>query len=117
MNNLGIIKEFFSNMRCSQCNNFFERESIKLLRQEGVYLVVKIACEICGKNIGLAMLGLDKESIKKSMSATGDFESLKLEMDDNQPISYDDVIDAHNFIEELGADWDKFLPNKIEEKE
>ncbi len=117
MDNLGIIKEFFSNMRCSQCNNFFEQESIRLLRQEGVYLVVKIACEVCGKNIGLAMLGLDRESLKKSMGTVEEFESIKFDVDSKQPIDYDDVIDAHNFIEEMGSDWDKYLPNKIEEKE
>jgi hypothetical protein len=111
-----IIKEFFSNIRCTQCHNFFEESSINVVRHEHNYTVVRVICSHCGKNIGIAMLGLDKESIKNSMKQINEENLIKeipLELtDSDDPITYDDVIDAHNFFYSLGSDWTKFLPNK-----
>jgi len=110
-----IIKEFFSNIRCTQCHNFFDEESISLVRHDNNYTVVRVTCSKCGKNIGLAMLGLDKDSIKKSMeqlNSPGDIETSIELSDADDPITYDDVIDAHNFFYSLGSDWYKHLPRK-----
>ena len=106
-----VIKEFFTNMRCSQCHNFFDKSDIKVLRQDHNYIVVKVVCSSCGKNIGLAILGMDKESVKKHVETMDDGEDLPFDISDQEPITYDDVIDAHKFFYNLGADWTKFLPD------
>lgn len=111
-----IVRDFFSNIKCSQCQNYFEKESISLVRHEYNYTVVRVTCSICGKNIGMAILGLDKTAIQESVECLEETKtsskktvSKKKPVD---PISYDDVIDAHNFFYSLGDDWIKFLPEK-----
>ena len=29
------------------------------------------------------------------------------------PISYDDVLDAHHFIDKLEKDWNKYIPDEL----
>jgi len=115
MGNFDIIKEFFTNMRCSQCHVFFEKSDIKVLRQDYNYTVVKVVCSSCGKNIGLAILGMDKESLKKQIETTEDEyqneDAIPFDISEEEPINYDDVIDAHKFFYNLGSDWAKFLPD------
>ena len=108
-----IIKEFFSNIRCTQCHDFFDEESINIVRNENNYTVVRVTCSNCGKSIGLALLGLDKDSIKNSMERLSDQNNeTPVEISNNgSPITYDDVIDAHNFFYGLGNDWSKHLPD------
>lgn len=65
-----LIKEFFSNLKCSQCHNYFSKDSVKIMRQESNYTVVKVICPHCNKNIGLALLGLDREGMRKSMNTS-----------------------------------------------
>lgn len=109
-----IIKEFFSNIRCTQCHNFFEEEAISLIRHENNYTVVRVTCSKCGKNIGMALLGIDKESMKNSVKCLNEEDErteIPVEIASNsEPITYDDVIDAHNFFYSLGNDWSKYLP-------
>ena len=38
-----------------------------------------------------------------------DYEPLEVQ-EGPEPISYDDVIDAHRFIKNLDADWQKHIP-------
>lgn len=111
-----IVKDFFSKIKCSQCQNYFEKESITLVRHEYNYTVVRVTCSICNKNIGMAILGLDKNSMHKTIECA---EETKAHSKKNvskkkscDPISYDDVIDAHNFFFSLGEDWTKFLPDQ-----
>lgn len=110
MDNLDLIKEFFSNLRCSQCRAFFDENSIRILRQEMNYTVVRITCPKCEKNIGMALMGFEREAAKVSGEVSDDTMTFEVN-DSNNPIDYDDVIDAHHFFQGLGSDWSKFLPN------
>jgi hypothetical protein len=105
-NNFDTVKLFFSKMKCSNCQNLFKEEDITVLRCEGDYTVVRVYCSHCDKNIGIALLGLDRQCMKKSL------EEASSETIDNQPISYDDVIDAHSFFSSLSDDWLKFIPQE-----
>ena len=110
MQEISIVKEFFSKLRCTQCCESFTSESVSVLRNEDNYTVVRVLCSHCGKNIGMAILGLDRKSMENAM------EPDKLEAspincaDGENPISYDDVIDAHQFFDSLGDDWIKHVP-------
>ena len=106
MDNLDIIKDFFANIRCSQCHSPFEKDSVKIVRQEYNYTVVKVICSKCEKNVGLVIVGLEKEPLKNSAENP---QELPFELN-STPIDYDDVIDAHNFFYGLDSDWTKFLP-------
>lgn len=105
MENRDTIKLFFSKMKCTRCDNFFEDEDIEILRQEGSYTVVRIHCEHCQKSIGVAILGIDKEQMQDAL----EFHQPDMEQGP-PPIDYDDVVAAHEFFSNLGDDWLKFIP-------
>ena len=95
-------------MKCTNCNHFFNKEDITILRDEGDYIVARIYCNHCGKNLGIALLGLDHEMMKKTFESS----DTKNISGIDRPITYDDLIDAHTFFSSLGDDWTKFIPQK-----
>ena len=106
MKNSDVIKLFFSRMKCTNCENTFNDEDIEIMRQEEGYTVVRICCEHCQKNIGVAILGIDKEQMQKSLD-------MHQSEDPNEPppIDYDDVVEARHFFQSPGDDWAKHIPN------
>ena len=96
------IEKLFSNLCCSQCRNSFDENSITIKRQEEGLTVIGLECKHCGKNFGIAFLGLSDIGVKG-------YEPLEV-TEGPEPISYDDVIDAHRFIKNLEKDWSKYLP-------
>lgn len=98
------IEKLFSNLCCSQCRNSFDKDSITIKRQEEGLTVIGLECKHCGKNFGVAFLGMSDIDVKN-------YEPLEV-TEGPEPISYDDVIDAHIFIKKLEKDWNKYLPKK-----
>ena len=96
------IEKLFSNLCCSQCRNVFDEDSITIKRQEEGLSVVQLECKHCGKSFGVAFLGLSNIDVKN-------YEPLEV-VEGPEPITFDDVIDAHRFIKELDGDWGKYLP-------
>ena len=107
--NKELIEQLFSGMCCSECKNDFTQESFRVMRQENDLFVVQVTCRHCGKSFGTAFFGhcsLNKKNLKD-----GD---LTLEIQEGPaPISADDVIDAHNFIQNLEHDWQKYIPEDL----
>lgn len=96
------IEKLFGNLCCSQCKNGFDEESVSVKRNEDGLLVFSLECKHCGKNFGVAFLGFSDIDVKN-------FEPLEV-VEGAEPITYDDVIDAHRFIQDLKGDWNKYLP-------
>lgn len=94
-----LIKEFFRHLRCSNCNNFFTNNCIQPVRSEKNSIIVRINCSHCGKNLGLAILGVDTGEYKNSLN-----------FDEPPPITHEDVARAQKFFSGLGSDWMKYLP-------
>jgi len=111
-NNIELIRKFFENIKCSQCDNFFTRDSVQPIRIEENNVVVKILCSLCGKNMGLAILGIDREEYKNSIKFHSDGETVEGTDLPDDPITYEEVAEAHKFFSSLGSDWMKFLPEK-----
>ena len=97
------LKKLLSGMCCSECRHDFDEDSITIKRQEEGLTVVALECKRCGKSFGVAFLGMSEIDIK-------DYEPLEV-VEGPEPISYDDVIDAHRFIKNLKNDWSKYLPH------
>jgi len=95
------LEKLFSNLCCSQCKNGFDENSIIVKREEDGLSVISLECKHCGKNFGVAFLGFSGIDVKEPLEV----------VEGPEPISYDDVIDAHRFIEKLEKDWTKYLPN------
>lgn len=96
------LERLFDNLCCSQCRNSFDEDSVTIKREEEGLTVVNLTCKHCGKNFGVAFVGFSDIDVK-------DYEPLEVQ-EGPDPISYDDVIDAHRFIKSLDADWNKYLP-------
>lgn len=98
------IKTLFKNLCCSVCKSDFDEDSIQIKREEEGLSVVNLVCPKCGKNFGMAFLGFSNIEVKNE-------EDLALEVQEGpEPISYDDVIDAHRFIKNLDEHWAEHLP-------
>lgn len=98
------LKVLFNNLCCSVCRSGFDEDSITIKRQENGLLVVNLMCANCGKNFGVAFVGLSDIEVK-------DERLIPLEVQEGpEPITYDDVIDAHRFIRDLDEHWQEHLP-------
>lgn len=103
------IDKLFANLCCSSCGADFTNESIKVLREEDDFSVLQIVCSKCEKSFGIAFLGENNLAVKNNKQLRDEDIALELQ---NGPdaVNYDDVINAHKFIKNLGADWQKHLP-------
>ncbi len=98
------LKTLFSNLCCSVCKTGFDEDSIIIKREEAGLSVVNLVCKNCGKNFGIAFLGFSNIEVKNDSD-------LAFEVQEGpEPISYDDVIEAHRFIKNLDEHWADHLP-------
>jgi hypothetical protein len=105
------IQEYFQQKFCRNCANLFSSDGIQLLRQEPGVLVVRVTCQSCGHPLGVAIVGCAPEKISKKTTLPLDWSRRDAERLSSKPaISYDDLLSAHEFFADLGADWTKHLP-------
>lgn len=105
------IQEYFQQKSCRNCSCHFSSEAIQLLRQEPGVLVVRVTCRSCGHPLGVAIVGTVVESTKKETPLPADWSRRDADrLAQLAPISYDDVLTAHEFIDQLGPDWARHLP-------
>ncbi len=102
------IKNLLANMCCSRCKSDFDEESVFIIREDTNLLVLQIVCSKCGKGFGIALLGT--AGIKTCNDDPLEFQPCP------QPINYDDVLDAHQFIDKLEKDWNKYIPDEFKNK-
>src|SRR5687767_6431969 len=116
MNNFKLIQEHFTQLHCPYCDISFTQESVKLIREEEDYWVVKVSCTSCNQSAGIAIVGIEYEEIglreAKNTNKYKEFTQIEeVKFSEQPPISVNDVIDAHRFIQDLGSDWMKYLRN------
>lgn len=110
MNKMNIQK-LFSDLCCSNCGHDFDENSIFVVREEEGLFVLQVVCQNCKKSFGIAILGMESISFKEK-----DDDKLTLHIKDlPEPISTDDVIDAHRFIKNLDKDWQKYIPDEYKQ--
>ena len=102
------FKILFSNLCCSHCKHGFDENSVEIKRQERGLLVTHLTCQNCGKSFGLAFVGSSNFDLKPGEHVT------PLEVCEGPaPISTDDVLDAHKFIQNLDEHWQDHLPKRV----
>ena len=107
MNTEAYVKLIFSNMVCSCCDNPFTADSVEIIRIEDNCAVVKIVYSHCEKNYGIVIVGIEKINLQDNIE-----DLAEEQVSDLPPITTDDVIEAHKFIDNLGADWAKYIPEE-----
>ena len=131
MKNFTVVQEHFRKLRCAHCQQSFTPEGVKLLREEKDYWVVRVHCTSCQQPAGVAIVGVEYESGDAPVPerteretahagagngtnrVRGIFSSRKEEEKFSRlaPINNDDLLDAHDFIHNLGSDWMRYLPS------
>jgi hypothetical protein len=121
MDSFSIIQNFFTRMKCHFCTSHLEPEGVELIRHDkGVY-IVNISCVHCTRQMGVAMVGL--EGSEWPEGAAPHYPDPELTEDEierlsvYEPIGVNDVIDAHQFFNNLGSDWQKHLPEEMRQWE
>lgn len=127
MKNFSVVQEHFRKLRCAHCNEAFTPDGVKLLREEKDYWVVKVHCTSCNQPAGVAIVGVEYESSEGgrdkylpaptssyNVRSRAIFASKKEEekFSNLSPISGDEVLDAHKFFNNLGANWMEMLPKR-----
>jgi hypothetical protein len=133
MKNFAVVQEHFRKLRCAHCQQSFTPDGVKLLREEKDYWVVRVHCTACQQPAGVAIVGVEYESSDSPSSSPdkhereavasagpapqrvrGIFSSRKEEEKFSKlsPISSDDLLNAHDFIANLGSDWMRHLPGR-----
>ncbi|MBC7545021.1 MAG: hypothetical protein H7338_20035 [Candidatus Sericytochromatia bacterium] len=126
MNNFKLIQEHFSQLHCAYCDCFFATDGVELLREEDDYWVVRVSCSACQQPAGVAIVGIEYEESAAARAEGPPAPPVKpltdLTVKDRKRLSKfatitdDDVLDAHSFIQELGADWTRHLPKRFQKK-
>ena len=99
------FNKLFANMCCSQCGADFTDESITVLREEDEFSVLQIVCSKCKKSFGIAFLGHSNFALKNPSDSDLAFEL----QEGPDAVSVDDVIDAHDELEEKVDEIDSDL--------
>ena len=107
MSEINVIKRLLINMHCCRCKNEFSENSIKIMRNEKGLLVFQIKCEKCKKCFGMATLGLGAEELAQSFEMKDKADTSEL-----SPISYDDVLDAHIFFQNMDENWSEYIKRR-----
>lgn len=139
MDTFQIIRQFFTKMDCRFCGENFAADDIHMVGRGENYFVVAIHCHECGKHNGDAAVGIehvgqagagvmglgqgspvDMETLLKELGILiEDPELTELDIErfeDLSPIKEDDVLEAHEFIQNLDSDWMKFIPEGIRQR-
>lgn len=103
------IATLFKELCCSVCKSDFNEESIDIMREEKnpeeEMFVLRLSCQNCGKSFGVAFLGISDFELK---NYTEDDLTLRIN-ESSDPISTDDVLDAHKFIKNMDKNWRKLI--------
>lgn len=74
-------------------------------------MVVRVGCSTCGRPLGVAIVGTGPKAKETKEKGPFDWTKRDCEKFAGKPaITYDDVLEAHQFFSELGSDWSKHLP-------
>lgn len=126
MNNFKLIQEHFSQLHCAYCDSYFSADGVELLREEEDYWVVRVSCAACQQPAGVAIVGIEYEEAfgkeqkiekPKAKPVTDLTARERKRFAQLDSISADDVLDAHSFIQDLGADWMRHLPKRFQPRD
>lgn len=106
MSNNNIIR-LISSMHCSCCNKRLDDKCITFQGQHGELTIIKISCKNCGKNFAIAFMGLISDELDISLQQNDETYACS-----NEPINYDDVLNAHEFIQNIDENWRRFIDKR-----
>lgn len=118
MDSIQVIQHFFAKMRCNYCHSHFQPQGISLVREEEDVFIVDVSCAHCERHAGLAMVSLDRNAFPNLKPRFKDPELTPDELERLsafEPISDNDVLDAHHFFQNMESNWQKYLQQNLNE--
>ena len=116
------IQEYFQQRSCRYCSRPFLPEGIQLVREEPGVLVVKVGCSDCGRPLGIALVGMNQNANTQAQTQQPlpscpehppGWSKRDIQRLSGKPaITYDDVLRAHQFLNEAGDAWGRHLPTR-----
>lgn len=111
------LAEYFSKSDrvCGRCLRPFDADSFHVMHTAtdgGV--TVRVTCSHCQQPLGVALVRLKSPPaapVKSKKLPLGWTRKDAVRLKDHPTISYDDVIEAHEFFSNLGPDWARLLPS------
>jgi hypothetical protein len=124
MDGFNIIQNFFTRMSCTHCQQNFEPEGIQLVRENNGVYVVSVYCHQCERQVGVAMVGLEAHggALPEGARAQAGFKDPELTEEELERLSQydvikeDDVLEAHEFFQGLGSNWQDLIPAEMRER-
>lgn len=125
MDSFSIIQNFFTRMHCNFCSSPFDPEGIQLIREDQGFYIVSVSCCACERQIGVAMVGIENNEDGLSevpVPAGREFKDPELteaeleRFSGYNVVSYDDVLNAHHFFNQLDEGWMRFIPQEMIER-
>jgi hypothetical protein len=127
MNHFALIQKFFTRMTCPHCGSAIHEHGVELVREMNGMFLVSVSCTHCHQHVGMAMVGVDKEAHQQASPAALQRQGLlrrryqdpELTPTERQrlasfsPIGFDDLLDVHEEVSSLGADWVTRIPPDI----
>lgn len=114
MDAFNLIQNFFTRMRCNFCSHTFSPEDIQLIRQDEGIFIVNVFCNHCGTQNGVAMVGVEVPAGETQYFEDPELTPTEIDrLSDFEPITDNDVLDAHGFFNNLDANWMQMIPEEL----
>jgi hypothetical protein len=108
-----LIQTFFTRLRCNFCSHSFSPDDIQLLRQEEGIYIVNVYCNQCDTQNGVAMVGVEVPKNAHPFPDPELTEEELIRLAEFEPITEDDVLSAHEFINQMDGGWQRFIPQEM----
>ncbi len=73
-------------------------------------MVVRVSCLECQRPLGVAIVGTNSKKNQAKKTIQSEWTKKDAQKFEKMPaITYDDVLEAHQFFDSLGSDWTRHL--------
>ena len=103
-----IVKYLVAHTQCSGCGHRYEPQDVRIQERRGEVWVAAVTCSHCG------LQGLIMAAIRAKDAQDGE-DNLELEAEEKAallelgPITSDQVLDFHRWLQDFGGDMSEFL--------
>jgi hypothetical protein len=101
-----LLKQLISTFRCSVCRRSFKREQVRVAARQEQLWIVSVRCSLCRNQqiFCFALRENGEKSIFRDLSESEEEQFAAME-----PLTYDDVLDMHEFLEGFDGDFRDFF--------
>jgi hypothetical protein len=103
-----IIRYLVAHTQCSGCGRRYAPEDVHLRHRRGDIWLASVVCQHCGLQ-GLIMAAVSASHAEETESATDRDVEERVAMEEMGPISSDEVLDFHRFLEQFSGDMRKLV--------